>query len=227
MIMQKICSLIICCAVLGCASRPDSAPVENATDIPNYLQQNAAPATFKPVAPVPVTEETPSSASMGSLSNSNSVKPLAQQEPGTTTISRSAAKPPAASADKASTVPAGSGEGSWMVPTAGKTDAYKTGAKGIDISGTEGQAIYASNSGKVVYSGNGLKGYGNLIIIKHDETYLTAYAHNKANLVKEGASVKRGQRIAEMGTDDSGKAVLHFELRKNGKPIDPFTLIKN
>jgi lipoprotein NlpD len=84
------------------------------------------------------------------------------------------------------------------------------------IKGSTGQAIYAAHDGKVVYSGNGLKGYGNLIIIKHDNGYLTAYALNQNNLVKMGQQVKVGEKIAEMG-----KGGLHFELRKDGKPINP------
>ena len=222
--VRKLSSLIICFTVLGCASRPDTAPIENATNIPTYLQTDKpAPATA-PVAPVAANNEEPTS--MGSLNdNSNSVKPVA-----TATGHRNAsrvAKKSAPATTSASKVTPVAGDSDWMIPTAGKTDGYQAGSKGVDIYGTEGQAIYATNSGKVVYSGNGLKGYGNLIIIKHNETYLTAYAHNKTNLVKEGAVIKRGQHIADMGTDDNGKAVLHFELRKNGKPIDPFILIKN
>lgn len=84
-----------------------------------------------------------------------------------------------------------------------------------------GQPIFAAAGGKVVYSGDGLIGYGNLIIIKHDNTYLSAYGHNRRLLVKEGSEVKQGQKIAEMG--DSGKqgVILHFEIRRDGKPVDP------
>lgn len=216
--MQKLSALIICLAVIGCASRPDTAPIENATNVPEYLL------TAKPVTkPVPPTkdETTPDQTSMGSLNDSN-VKPVPVN-----TKNNASSVEKATNAKSTSVTPVAGDSADWMIPTAGKTDGYQAGSKGVDIYGTEGQAIYATNSGKVVYSGNGLKGYGNLIIIKHDETYLTAYAHNKTNLVKEGASIKRGQRIAEMGVDDSGRAVLHFELRKNGKPIDPFTLIKS
>lgn len=84
-----------------------------------------------------------------------------------------------------------------------------------------GQPIFAAAGGKVVYSGDGLIGYGNLIIIKHDNTYLSAYGHNRRLLVKEGSEVEQGQKIAEMG--DSGKqgVILHFEIRRDGKPVDP------
>lgn len=113
----------------------------------------------------------------------------------------------------------------WMMPTQGKIiGAYTPAKKGVDIAGSSGQPIYAASSGKVVYSGNGLKGYGNLIIIKHSNNYLSAYAHNKVNLVADGAMVKKGQKIAEMGSGDKG-ASLHFEVRKNGKPVNPNSVI--
>ena len=93
--------------------------------------------------------------------------------------------------------------------------------KGLNIGGRPGQPIYAAGAGKVVYSGAGLRGYGNLVIIKHDATFLTAYAHNSKLLVKEGDSVTRGQTIAEMGNSDADRVMLHFEVRKDGKPVDP------
>ena len=93
--------------------------------------------------------------------------------------------------------------------------------KGIDIAGKEGEAVVASAPGKVVYAGSGLRGYGKLIIIKHNKTYLSAYAHNKEILVKEGEQVKKGQKIAEMGSSDADSVKLHFEIRRLGKPMDP------
>ena len=93
--------------------------------------------------------------------------------------------------------------------------------KGIDIAGKVGEPILAASDGKVVYAGNSLRGYGNLVIVKHDNTYLTAYAHNSKLLVKEGDTVRKGQRIAEMGDTDATSAKLHFELRVNGKPVNP------
>ena len=93
--------------------------------------------------------------------------------------------------------------------------------KGIDISGKNGDPVLAAADGKVVYSGAGLRGYGNLIIVKHSNTYLTAYAHNQTLLVREDQSVKKGQKIAEMGNSDSEQVKLHFELRRLGKPVDP------
>ena len=116
-------------------------------------------------------------------------------------------------------------EVSWQWPVKGKIvthfNKFKTEAKGIDIAGVEGRPVVAASSGKVVYSGNGLISYGNLVIIKHSRSYLSAYAYNKKLLVKEGEIVKAGQKIAEIGKTDLEKPVLHFEIRKNGKPVNP------
>ena len=109
---------------------------------------------------------------------------------------------------------------SW--PAKGKvTEEFSDKNKGIDIAGKVGEAVQAASDGNVVYAGNSLRGYGNLIIIKHDNTYLTAYAHNSKLLVKEGDNVRKGQKIAEMGDTDTTSPKLHFELRVNGKPVNP------
>jgi len=109
---------------------------------------------------------------------------------------------------------------SW--PAKGKvTEEFNDKNKGIDIAGKLGDPVTAASDGKVVYAGNSLRGYGNLVIIKHDNTYLTAYAHNRTLLVKEGDAVKKGQKIAEMGDTDATSVKLHFELRVNGKPVNP------
>lgn len=97
--------------------------------------------------------------------------------------------------------------------------------KGIDIAGKLGDEVVASADGRVVYAGSGLRGYGNLIILKHNGNYLTAYAHNQTLLVKEDQSIKKGQKIAEMGNSDSEQIKLHFEIRKQGKPVDPLKLL--
>jgi lipoprotein YgeR len=94
-------------------------------------------------------------------------------------------------------------------------------SKGIDIANTPGTPVIAAAAGTVVYAGNGLRGYGNLLIIKHNGDFLTAYAHNRALLVKEGQAVTQGQKIAEMGNTDSDRNALHFELRYGGRSIDP------
>jgi lipoprotein NlpD len=98
--------------------------------------------------------------------------------------------------------------------------------KGLDIGGKAGDAVMAAADGQVVYAGAGLRGYGNLLILKHNNTFLTAYAHNQALLVKEDQKVKKGQKIAEMGNSDSASGVkLHFEIRRQGKPVDPAKLL--
>jgi len=113
----------------------------------------------------------------------------------------------------------------WRWPANGKIlknySARQFGNKGLDISGKIGDPIKAAAAGKVVYSGNGLRGYGNLIIIKHNDTFLSAYAHNKKRLVKEGTWVKAGQMIAHMGNTGTNQTKLHFEIRRHGKPTNP------
>ncbi len=112
----------------------------------------------------------------------------------------------------------------WVWPATGKlVTGFSDSAnlKGIDIAGKSGQPVLASASGKVVYAGTGLRGYGKLIIIKHSKSFLSAYAHNKDILVKEGQQVARGQKIAEMGSSDADQVKLHFEIRRLGKPTDP------
>ena len=93
--------------------------------------------------------------------------------------------------------------------------------KGLDIAGAAGDPVFAAADGKVVYADSGLRGYGKLIILKHNSLYLTAYAHNQTLLVKEDQMVKKGQKIAEMGNTDADRIKLHFEVRKQGKPVDP------
>ncbi|KKM27913.1 hypothetical protein LCGC14_1569950 [marine sediment metagenome] len=117
----------------------------------------------------------------------------------------------------------------WRWPTVGKVistySLSSAGRKGIDIAGRAGQAVIASASGKVVYSGNGLARYGNLLIIKHNDVYLSAYAHNQTLMVKEGQYVKAGQTIATLGRSGTQQDQLHFEIRRNGKPVDPLRFL--
>lgn len=131
-----------------------------------------------------------------------------------------AAVPPQASGGDMAAAP-GSIALAWPVrgPVLNSFDDSKN--KGINIGGAAGDPIKAAADGRVVYAGNGLRGYGNLIIIKHDATFLTAYAHNRALMVKEGDAVTKGQKIAEMGNTDSDRVMLHFEVRRQGKPVDP------
>jgi lipoprotein NlpD len=163
------------------------------------------------------------------------VKPVASSSSTTTALPpASAASAPAKSstppANAASSTgsPASGGVGdesvAWMWPSNGTVlagfDESKNN-KGLDIGGNAGDPVYAAAEGKVVYAGSGLRGYGNLVILKHNNTYLTAYAHNQTLLVKEDQTVKKGQKIAEMGNSDADRVKLHFEVRKQGKPVDP------
>jgi lipoprotein NlpD len=115
----------------------------------------------------------------------------------------------------------------WLWPSQGPivTGFEGTRSKGVAISGKEGDPVLAAADGRVVYAGSGLRGYGNLIIIKHNDTLLTAYAHNKALLVREDQMVRRGQKIAEMGSSDTDRVKLHFEVRRKGKPVDPVKVL--
>ena len=112
---------------------------------------------------------------------------------------------------------------SWMWPSDGKVvGTFEDGKnKGIDIAGKPGQKVMAASAGKVMYAGSGIRGYGNLVIVKHSNNVLSAYAHNRAIVVKEGDPVVKGQTIAEMGNSDSDSVKLHFEIRQQGKPVDP------
>ena len=147
--------------------------------------------------------------------------------------SGAAAAPPAAPASAvpltgvATPQPAAPHEGdddlTWAWPAAGPVVAPFDDAKttGLAIGGKAGDPVFAAADGRVVYAGSGLRGYGNLVIVKHNANYLTAYAHNQTLLVKEDQSVRKGQKIAEMGSTDADRVKLHFEIRRNGKPVDP------
>jgi lipoprotein NlpD len=115
----------------------------------------------------------------------------------------------------------------WSWPASGAVQAASTasGTKGIEISGSRGDAVKSAAGGTVVYSGSGLRGYGQLIIVKHSEEFLSAYAHNDHLLVGEGAIVKRGQQIAEMGNSDAKRVMLHFEIRRDGKAVEPLRFL--
>jgi lipoprotein NlpD len=226
--MKRIIVSILTLFTLAACSvtRATPAPVVNGT-------------SPKAVAPTTVSSPVSNSATTGSAATSGTtINKVDSDEDGTVvnTTTTATTKPPVAKKKTASAVAvaapavvasstAGLGNIQWLTPTPGKiVSPYSVATKGIDIEGREGQAIVASAAGKVAYSGSGLKGYGNLIIIKHADNYLTAYSHNKVNLVKEGDSVKRGQKIAELGKTDSDRPLLHFEIRKSGKPINPTSI---
>ncbi len=130
------------------------------------------------------------------------------------------APPPVAEAERPSGTD--SEDIDWMWPVKGKVlAAFTEATKGVDIGGRKGAPVLAAASGRVVYAGAGLRGYGKLVIIKHNNTWLSAYAHNENVLVKEQQDVRRGQKIAEMGSTDTDQVKLHFEVRRQGKPVDP------
>lgn len=152
--------------------------------------------------------------------------PLTQQAP----APAAAASAPLAAASGPVSAPAANAAGAsaddniaWGWPSNGPVlagfDEVKN--KGVDIGGAAGDPVLAAADGRVVYVGAGLRGYGNLIILKHNNTYLTAYAHNQTLLIKEDQSVRKGQKIAEMGSSDADRVKLHFEVRRQGKPVDP------
>jgi lipoprotein NlpD len=137
-----------------------------------------------------------------------------------------ASQPQPAASQPAQPQPAGpDDEIAWGWPAPGNTTVIapfdEVRNKGLDIGGKAGDPVLAAADGRVVYAGAGLRGYGNLIILKHNNTYLTAYAHNQALLVKEDQTVRKGQKIAEMGSSDTDRVKLHFEIRRQGKPVDP------
>jgi lipoprotein NlpD len=176
-------------------------------------------------APAGVVETTASTpAAEGAVASAISAEQPAQAKP----LDEPVGKPLEAKAEAA--IPAESSTGKqldedavdWGWPTAGKVlTKFSDSNKGLDIAGSVGQPILAAASGKVVYSGSGLRGYGKLVIIKHNKTYLSAYANNSQILVKEGQDVTKGQKIAEMGNTDTDTVKLHFEIRKLGQPTDP------
>ncbi len=161
----------------------------------------------------------------GSASPTSAASAASAPAASTTTQAAPAARPassPAAPANPGA-ASAGDDDVAWIWPTNGPLiagfDEVKN--KGLDIAGKAGDPVVAAGDGRVVYAGAGLRGYGNLIILKHNNTFLTAYAHNQTLLVKEDQNVRKGQKIAEMGNSDADRVKLHFEIRRQGKPVDP------
>ena len=208
---------------------PEEPPVAKAivsgrlsvTPLPPVAAAPSPPKASSPAAPPPVTvAATPPPA----------VKPVApsmvqaSEPPVAAPVPQ---KPPAAAAPA---VPATDDALEFAWPAKGEVlvtfDETKN-RKGIDLAGGAGDPVLAAAEGRVVYAGEGLRGYGKLIIIKHNNTFLTAYAHNQSILVKEDQSVKKGQKIAEMGSTDSDRVKLHFEIRERGRPVDPMKYLRS
>ena len=165
-----------------------------------------------------------SSSSKGTATKAVS-KPASSATPKTKSVARTASKPQKKSASKS--VEPNRPVSRWRWPSRGKV--IRTFAanvhKGIDIAGNRGDPVTSAAAGKVVYAGAGVTGYGSLIIVKHNDTYLSAYGHNERLLVSEGSVVNAGQQIATMGSSGTNSVKLHFELRRQGKPVDPLTLL--
>ena len=212
---------------------------------PNQIIKLTGPAqkvVFKPtdsnnsvVQTKPITNNQPITAKPEALNNKKpTTNKVTQQKPVAEPSNKPTVKPPIKNkppAKKPVVVATPNNTNlNWLWPTNGKIRttflASNPARKGISIGGQEGQAVKAAEAGVVVYSGNGLLGYGELIIIKHNEAYLSAYGHNKANKVKEGQSVSRGEVIAELGSTGTNVNNLHFEIRKNGKPVNPLNYVK-
>lgn len=196
------------------AARPpvaQAAPPPRATSAPP--PPVPAPGPFEPAAPAP-----PPSTNAGTPSHVGSP---AQPPP----VVATATPPPPVPAPVESSAPAASGDVAWRWPAEGQVVGGYVGGdpmrQGIDIAGKSGAPVRAAADGTVVYSGNGLIGYGELIIVKHNPAFLSAYGHNRKRLVQEGDRVKAGQTIAEMGSSGASRDELHFEIRRNGKPSNP------
>lgn len=162
-----------------------------------------APSAAAPVAPAPVVPVAPAPAA-----NPVAVVPSAPARPAVSPVQSAASRTVAGI--------------TWQRPAEGSLiTRFGGSSKGVDIAGNAGQPVSAAADGKVVYAGSGLRGYGNLVIVQHNANFLTAYGHNQSLTVKEGQNVKRGQMIARMGSSDADRTKLHFEVRKDGKPVNP------
>jgi len=158
-------------------------------------------------------------------------KPASTESAATTTTTATTTTRPTTPGTAPAVASSAKNPGDWKWPTEGRVlrgfVAGDPARNGLDIAGKEGQPVTASAAGQVVYSGNGLIGYGELIIVKHSEDMLSAYAHNRVRLVKEGDEVWAGQKIAEMGRNSSDEQLLHFEIRRLGKPVNPLNYLPN
>jgi lipoprotein NlpD len=204
-------------------------PSNQSRDISGSGVQTAA-------APAPGSQTRALDTPRTSTSRSTETEPVTQSAATSTPATPATQSASVPSSSKGSQQPAGVSYSSpagdpdrWLWPTEGRIisnfQANDATRKGIDIGGTSGQKVVASAGGQVVYSGSGLIGYGELIIIKHSDRMLSAYAHNRKRLVSEGEQVAAGATIAEMGTNDRNQAILHFEIRVNGNPTDPLNFL--
>ncbi|MBH3342772.1 peptidoglycan DD-metalloendopeptidase family protein [Pseudomonas parafulva] len=195
----------------------------------------APPYTIRPGQPIRFSSGASGSTTVVASPSSSSRTTVTRRPVGATastpaTTTKTVTTSSSASAPVVATVPAAErAAGGWTWPAngvlIGKFASNGSLNKGIDIAGDLGQPVFAAASGSVVYAGSGLRGYGELIIIKHSDTYVSAYGHNRRLLVREGQQVKAGQSIAEMGSTGTDRVKLHFEIRRQGKPVDPLQFL--
>ncbi len=187
----------------------------------------ATAATVTPVAPVGSAEVRPLPGADASPpvvpSPSAALPPAAPITPAMPSTQPPPAVPGAAAVPPETAKPPLESSVQWQWPAPGKVieNFDETRNKGLDIAGNDGDPVVAAGDGEVVYVGSALRGYGNLVIVKHNDEFISAYAHNRQILVKQGQAVKRGQRVAEFGRSDADRIKLHFEIRRHGKPVDP------
>ncbi len=203
-------------AVTASSSGLDIKPLPTAKALPGTVNATSPRGDKRTYSDQALAELSKTDAQINTTTSSASTAPV-------TAAPAVSATPPVKS--EAPAVAASSGNASstsWIWPTEGKVSgSYDVSRKGVDIGGKVGQPIVAAAEGKVMYAGSGIRGYGNLVILKHDNNLLSAYAHSRTILVKEGQTVTKGQKIAEMGNSDSSNVKLHFEIRQQGKPVDP------
>jgi lipoprotein NlpD len=213
---------------------PDSAPNSPGVETAAVVM----PPSDKTPPPAPVVKKTGpkgekkpyTEANLAELQRADNGKEGASAPAAAPAVAAAASRPATpAAAPAAPAMAADDASLTWIWPAEGKVIAtFDEGKnKGVDIAGKAGQQVVAAGAGKVMYAGSGIRGYGNLVIVKHSNNLLSAYAHNRTILVKEGQSVNKGQMIAEMGDSDTDSVKLHFEIRQQGKPVDPSRFLPN
>jgi len=229
--------VLVVAALPGSRPQPGTTPMQ-AGPVTTPLNVPGPPIEARPLANTPLAKVEPrgqkvpySDRALAQLGSEAPAAPTAPSPPAPPSTPSSepapaptpAPAPPAPESDRRGT---DREEMDWMWPAKGKVlSPFSEATKGMDIAGKKGAPVVAAAAGRVVYAGAGLRGYGKLIIIKHNDTWLSAYAHNDNLLVKEQQDVRKGQRIADMGQTDADQVKLHFEVRRVGKPVDPQKLL--
>ena len=211
--------------------RAPAAPAQTGVQVKPVISAGAVPS--RPIGPDTRSSRAPQNPDEITIARIDPRPPPPRSAPAVTPAVAPDAPPPAAKPGVPSPASTPQDQGQeedrvdWSWPVSGKIVATfaEPGSKGLDIAANLGEAVRASAPGRVVYSGTGLRGYGKLIIIKHNPTYLSAYAHNSQLMVKEGQTVAKGQKISEVGATDTDSPKLHFEIRRRGKPVDPLKFL--